>query len=491
MDRPGDFPIFSPEMCGDFGARTGSAKYGEHFVAAEVRIGEHCVSTVPEAVCKQVKFAQNWSIFTMRQFILVPRRFVRIWNNCRRCGVYHRSMPRMVKIARWTGLALVILVALLFITVQTQQRILRWRAERLLADIRAIQMGKSTWADAQRLMNEWGAWGEWQGKCSAKYCDYEISMDDYSRAFHHYPVLHGGQFGSHLRWPQWLNGPYTWLGGRFVVVNASFGVRNGFIRSKEFGVRMALGPDSKWKSDPEFVKPNSTINAEMACEGGLFHKDGTFSLTDPEFTFFVVDNDVDGHWTRVLFTPFASNKTVNDLMVFNLSCITRRHKCGTSAELMPIAGSTIKHLRQNPSNEAKKQKMTDLPLWIASRDADHVAIATALLPTANRSLHADGYAAFRITKVLGGSHWTSNMGPYAVKTLGAVEFCRADPKLFTTLQTGSTVILLFNDPLNESTTPLSESSDCELVPKNNENTAEVMRGIQRAQFLWDRIDGDY
>ncbi len=396
-----------------------------------------------------------------------------------------------MKIVRWTGLALLALVVLLFIAVQAQQHILRWRAERLLADIRGIQMGKSTWADAQRLMNRWGAWGEWQGECSAKDCDYEISMDDYSRAFDHFPVLHGGQFGSQLRWPGWFNGTYSWLGGRFAVVNASFGVRNGFIRSKEYGVRIALGQNGKWKSDPEFIKPDSTINAAMVCRGSLFHRFGTFSLNDLEFALFAVDNAVDGHYTDVSFTPFAPNDTASDLMAFNLSCITRRHECKSSAELMPAAASMIERLRKNPANDAKKQRMTELPLWVASRDADHVTIATVLPSKSGRSLRAGDYAGVRIIKVLDGNYWTSNTGPYAVKTLGAVEFCRANPKLFTTLQTGSTVILLFDDPLNESTTPLSKSSDCELIQNSSENTAEVLKGVQRAQVLWDRIDSDY
>lgn len=59
------------------------------------------------------------------------------------------------------GVGAVLLSAILL--VQVQQQVLRWRAERLLADIREIQMGKSNWADAQWLMHKWGEMGRVDG----------------------------------------------------------------------------------------------------------------------------------------------------------------------------------------------------------------------------------------------------------------------------------------------------------------------------------------
>jgi hypothetical protein len=66
------------------------------------------------------------------------------------------SRKRWIHALRVTALGTLALIAGLAVIVQAQQRLLRWRAERLLADIREIQMGKSTWVDAQRLMYEWG-----------------------------------------------------------------------------------------------------------------------------------------------------------------------------------------------------------------------------------------------------------------------------------------------------------------------------------------------
>ena len=43
---------------------------------------------------------------------------------------------------------------------------LRWRAEQLLADMHQIRLYQTTWADAQRLMHHWGAWGQYDGPCT-------------------------------------------------------------------------------------------------------------------------------------------------------------------------------------------------------------------------------------------------------------------------------------------------------------------------------------
>ena len=81
-----------------------------------------------------------------------------------------------------TAVTVFAVLALLAAFVQLEQHLLRWRAERLLADIRQIQMGKSTWADAQRFMTKWGTWGHYEGSCTAEKCDYSIAMEDAARA---------------------------------------------------------------------------------------------------------------------------------------------------------------------------------------------------------------------------------------------------------------------------------------------------------------------
>ncbi len=77
---------------------------------------------------------------------------------------------------KWAGVSLAALILLLAIGVQAQQWLLRWRCERLMADMHQIRLYESTWADAQRLMNKWGAWGHYEGSCTAQDCHYQITL---------------------------------------------------------------------------------------------------------------------------------------------------------------------------------------------------------------------------------------------------------------------------------------------------------------------------
>src|ERR1017187_9000382 len=78
----------------------------------------------------------------------------------------------------WAGIGLLALLQLTFTIVQFQQLLLRYRAEQLMADMHQIRLHQSTWADAQRLMHRWGAWGNYEGSCTVESCHYQIILED-------------------------------------------------------------------------------------------------------------------------------------------------------------------------------------------------------------------------------------------------------------------------------------------------------------------------
>ncbi len=86
----------------------------------------------------------------------------------------------ILRILRVAGLATLAVLLLAFAAVQFQQWMLRWRAERLMADMHQIRLYQSTWADAQGPMYRWGAWGHYDGGCTATSCRYEIDLTDAS-----------------------------------------------------------------------------------------------------------------------------------------------------------------------------------------------------------------------------------------------------------------------------------------------------------------------
>ena len=128
------------------------------------------------------------------------------------------SHVRWGPIVRIAIIVVLVPVICLAAYVPIQQRILRWRAERLLADIRQIQMGKSTWADAQHLMHRWGEWGGYEGSCTAQHCNYQIAFEDLLRALPAYFLPSGDLLITPRKCCHWLWKPYLGLGGRFALI---------------------------------------------------------------------------------------------------------------------------------------------------------------------------------------------------------------------------------------------------------------------------------
>src|SRR5215469_13474499 len=73
--------------------------------------------------------------------------------------------------------SLLVIYLVLLAAVQISQRITRRRAEHLLSDLRGLQLERSSWSDAQALMQRWGRWGGYKGTCNADHCEYEIQFD--------------------------------------------------------------------------------------------------------------------------------------------------------------------------------------------------------------------------------------------------------------------------------------------------------------------------
>src|SRR5438046_1978981 len=92
-----------------------------------------------------------------------------------------KKASRKGRLLRRTGVAVIVLMAcytVILAVVQVNERVTRRRAERLLAEMRSLEVGKSTWADLQTLKTRWGAWGHYKGNCTANKCDYSIAVSD-------------------------------------------------------------------------------------------------------------------------------------------------------------------------------------------------------------------------------------------------------------------------------------------------------------------------
>jgi len=227
--------------------------------------------------------------------------------------------------------------------VPIQQHILRWRAGRLLADVRQIQIGKSTSADAQRLMRRWARWSTYNGSCDQDNCHDWIQIQDnlwYLRS----------SCGAPCAFLRLTERPYEWLGGRASMAEAELVVTSGRItragfslflevpagRSREYPAEHGLvGHATEYSAgfDPynfreqRLLHPEYWIGKPGGCEGCVKLDTG--------------------------FTPLAGERKIMDLTDFDLSCITRWSQCATEADILPLAWKEYEE--EEPGDEVRER----------------------------------------------------------------------------------------------------------------------------------------
>lgn len=326
---------------------------------------------------------------------------------------------------RWTvgvvlfaaGLASCLLL-LAFLTVQIQQRILRWRAERLLADMHKIRLYQSTWTDAERMMHRWGAWGHYDGSCTAESCKYEIELRNI--------VSYGGQVPP--AWLLWLLrhdrlNLYECFGGRSSVFEASFTVHDGTIWRESTTIGVSV-PRKRMKR---------VTNADTILTFDDF--DWTLSVGAASYqqlhqvSFTAGDESLAGHpyykvgrpggcqilcqIVSVSYSTRTPPAEIERLTSYDFSCFTRFHPCARIVDLLPAAeewhlydseyesGPTVPVPKERPLSGYSSPKpipCSDIPIWAQARDA-HYALAVEALSTKIVQNQADHNEYRKVTKV--------------------------------------------------------------------------------------------
>ena len=70
-----------------------------------------------------------------------------------------------------------------------------------------------------------------------------------------------------------------------------------------------------------------------------------------------------------------------------------------------------------------------------------------------------------------------------VNTVGSSEVCQLSPEEQEKWGIGEQVILIFDAPLNEPSTPKLERKSCVVAPIDQQRLSEVQRGIERDSIL--------
>ena len=256
---------------------------------------------------------------------------------------------------RVTALSTVCLLVLVLGMVQGQQWLLRWRAERLLADMREIQSHPGTWADAQKIMQRWRPWGLGESFCTAEECFFYVRMVDPVDAF-----LLGND--DRPPKPHWLIWPAQLLGEKFTFIEASLRVKQGIIEESRFrmnfwgqdeGIAIVVDDLSALDYMPErWQHPDYYAEKHSWCEGCVRFETG--------------------------FTSFAGPDKIRELTDFNFSCITRWSPCTTEQDVMPSAWRLYQE--ELPHKEALRKAFEEcrVPLDFFGRENHTIAIADVI-----------------------------------------------------------------------------------------------------------------
>jgi hypothetical protein len=288
-----------------------------------------------------------------------------------------------------------LLILLAFAAIQIQQRMLRWRAERLLADMQQIRLYQSTWGDAQRLMHRWGAWGHYDGLCTAASCKYEIAM---------YSAFHNPRGPRHASLDWLLTHDrlnlYSWLGGRGSAFKASFTVHDGTIwresyafgavvsgrqikKENDFDLSLSLGAESYQRLHRTLSGPFTFMGGSDQLIGHPYYKVGR-----PGGCMINCELGI------VYFSTHTPPAEIERLTSYNLSCMTRFNPCARLEDLLPAAEAwqlypdhelSEDELRvREKKAEEWQEKPCSVPVWALARDTRYVLAVEALSTRAEK-----------------------------------------------------------------------------------------------------------
>jgi hypothetical protein len=371
------------------------------------------------------------------------------------------------------------LFALLMATViyiPLQQRLLRHRAERLLADIHGLQMGKSTWLDAQQLISQWGAWGKYEGTCTAKRCSYQIELDDAIEK------LNGRYTNTFVLnfWNccvNWIAYPYEFLGGKTAMVFGRFEVINGTVWAKDYTLIVYV-----WSKDD----PDGYQYLLMGRAATVWRTSGFNAIHNPAHPEYVIGRPggcegCSSIYTR--YTPYADPNDVNALLEFNLDCLTRRSSCLDVKDIMPSV--TVRYEEQNKIRDKTAEANHD-PSDICSsspeflgRDQANVVLTQVDSVQKDTQRKKDLEVSFRLIQPLKrGTHWKS--GNIMLVTVADDWLARQTADHGSIV--GKKFILPFEGLYPDVTGPYMNVGPCGPIPMTEQNLGDIKRGIQKDIF---------
>jgi hypothetical protein len=227
-------------------------------------------------------------------------------------------MHSLLRRFRQLPLILLVILGVAWISGEAAQRLLRWRAEKLLADIRTLQVNHSTWADAQQVAEKWAQWGTPKPGCTADACTVQIDLVQTLPAF----LVGSPDAGARNFLPRIVDR----AGLRSAAARAGFTVEHGIVTARWFGEQTTL-PVRDWGSPDGYVP---YLSASSAATTHFHEIAGDSRLPHP--------NRMVQHkstYIQISYSPDEDPAEQSALMDFRFSCLTQFRPCRSVGDILP------------------------------------------------------------------------------------------------------------------------------------------------------------
>lgn len=227
------------------------------------------------------------------------------------------------KLCKRVLISLLVIYLVLLAAVQISQRIVRRRAEHLLSDLRGLQLERSSWSDAQALMQRWGRWGGYKGTCNADHCEYEIQFD--STGMPTGTIVIPEPFFDIFN--RSLQMATSALGAHLPYVEGGFRLQNNLVIETYFSLATNIPGAPGY---PLFSRVTGTRTRNLEPYNLWPEKD-----PHPEYRTVLRSGTIGYFYTQ--FTAATKQEDVEWLTAFNFSCMTRWVPCRERGDLLPSA----------------------------------------------------------------------------------------------------------------------------------------------------------
>lgn len=375
----------------------------------------------------------------------------------------------------------VVVGVLLLITLalKADAYVLRHRSERLLADVRSLQVRKTTAAEARRVVQKW----------QKETLDFEIVGDKW-RLWTSLADSITSMEARYTRndsmwaWVMRVEWASRFMGWRRMGVQTLIDVRKGVVWDKSFTVIVQTPPEKGWNHG--LFGEVSTISRSFADNSAGADGQILQTLVHPDYLVvqrrISLNADTPAYFMGtsamlVLLTPSADPAAVRHFEDFDFSCMTRWFPCRKVAELMPAAWTQFQEDQPRVLAALKQLKCTPEKLEAQARNAQ---IAAVVEVTGNRMESVNGQdhevAEFREVEVL----WPHrNWKPHAKFKIWVSPWMLADnpTNSLLVLPLGQRFILLFFLGESDGQAAGIWPYPCGVIPWSETNLALVRHAI--------------